>query len=148
MVFKEITDLSTEKIREIIELEKSIFDEGSVDMWLLKAFFHYGKIYIIEKDGIIISVAEYMPSFSGDTAFLYGVCTRKDCSSKGYGKKLLLESEERLKKIGIKQIELTVSPDNISGLKLYESLGYTSVEYRKDEYGSGNDRFLYRKILK
>lgn len=148
MIFKEITDLSIEKIHEIVELEKSIFNEGAVDPWLLKAFFNYGKIYIMEEEGKIVSIAEYMSNFSGDTAFLYGVCTRKNYNSKGYGKKLLLESEKKLKEMGIRQIELTVSPDNINGLKLYESLGYAKIEFRKDEYGLGNDRFLYRKILK
>ncbi|WP_429191646.1 N-acetyltransferase family protein [Fusobacterium sp. PH5-44] len=148
MLFKEITDLTLEKTQEIVELEKTIFEEGSVDPWLLKAFFHYGKIFVIEEDGIIISVAEYMASFSEKIALLYGVCTRKGYNSRGYGKKLLMESEKKLKEIGISQIELTVSPDNIRGLKLYESLGYMNIEFRKDEYGVGNDRFLYRKILK
>jgi len=147
MEFKEIKELSLEKMNEIVNLEKESFSGGGVDSWLLKAFFHYGKIFVMEENNEIISVAEFMRDFTKKQALLYGLCTKKEYSGKGYGKNLLLKSEKVLKNLGIEKIQLTVDPKNTSAIKLYQKLDYNQIEFREAEYGIGNDRFLYEKKL-
>jgi len=147
MEFAEIKELSLDRMNEIVNLEKGIFTGGGVDLWLLKALFRYGKIFVVENDGFIISIAEFMRDFSEKKVLLYGLCTQKKYLRQGCAEFLMLESEKRLKELGIDKIELTVDPKNFSALKLYEKLGYKQIEYRESEYGIGNDRFFYTKIF-
>ena len=142
MIFKQIKDLELAKADEIIKIESEEYPGGGVDIWILKSIFHYGKIFVIEEDNKIASIAEFMSSFNTGEAYLYGICTKSTYQGKGYGKFLIENSHKELKNIGIKKIFLTVAPSNINAIKLYENLGYNREQFIKDEYGKGIDRYL------
>ncbi|MDR3258299.1 MAG: GNAT family N-acetyltransferase [Fusobacteriaceae bacterium] len=147
MIFREVKDLSLEKMNEIVELENIIFDGGGVDRWLIKSLSHYGKIFVLEENNNIIAVAEFMAAFNKEEAYLYGICTKPSKRGVGYAKKLLIESENILKENNIKKIFLTVSPDNAGAIKLYENLNYLNLNFLKNEYGLGEDRYLFCKNI-
>jgi ribosomal-protein-alanine N-acetyltransferase len=147
MIFREIKDLSFEKMNEIVELENIIFKGGGVDKWLIKSLSHYGKIFVLEENDKIVALAEFMATFNKDEAYLYGICIRLDKRGMGYGKKLLIESENILKENNIKKIFLTVSPNNIGAIKLYKNLNYLNLKFLENEYGLGEDRYLFYKNI-
>ena len=121
---------------------------GGADMWMIMSFIRYGKLYVLLDDNDkLISVAQYQGVLGKNEVFLYGFSTSLKERGKGYGKILLEESQNRLKKIGIEKVYLTVDPKNSKAVKLYEKAGYTVEELQKDEYGKGIDRYLMIKNL-
>lgn len=79
MKFREITEADLEMLNKIVEIEEEAFEgNGNVDLWILKALIRYGKVFILEEGGEIISIVEYMQEFQKDSLFLYGISTRKN----------------------------------------------------------------------
>lgn len=148
MEIKELGENDDHILTQIFEYENIVFGEdGGADMWLLKSFLRYGKIYVAMEGESIVSVAEYEASLKRDEIFLYGFFTVNEYRNLGYGNRLLLESEKFLKKMGIKKILLTVDPKNEKAIKLYEKVGYIKKKFLKDEYGIGIDRYLMLKKI-
>ncbi len=149
MKIYEVTPNDTELIKEILKNEMESFGEcGGADMWLIKSFIRYGKLFILlNEENTLLSVAQYQGVIGEKKVFLYGFSTLKKWRGKGYAKELLSKTEELLKKIEIEEILLTVDPKNIIALNLYKSLGYRKVDFLIDEYGNGVDRVLMKKEL-
>lgn len=148
MEFKELKEVELDTLNKIVEIEEEAFEgNGNVDLWILKALIRYGKVFILEEAGEIISIVEYMQEFQKDSLFLYGISTRKKYRNRGYAKKIMLDSEEYLRKLNYKEIALTVDPNNGYALKLYKDLGYSIVEYQENEYGKGIHRYLMKKVI-
>ena len=139
MEFKELKEVDLDTLNKIVEIEEEAFEgNGNVDLWILKALIRYGKVFILEEAGEIIQK---------DSLFLYGISTRKKYRNRGYAKKIMLDSEEYLRKLNYKEIALTVDPNNEYALKLYKDLGYSIVEYQENEYGKGVHRYLMKKVI-
>ena len=62
-------------------------------------------------------------------------------------REILNETEKILKDLGYTEIELTVAPENQIAIDLYKKHGYKQESFLKDEYGTGIDRFMMKKIL-
>lgn len=148
MEFKEITKVDLETLNKIVELEQEAFEgQGNVDLWILKALIRYGKVFILEEAGEIISIVEYMQCFEKKEVFLYGICTRKKYRHHGNAKRIMRESEEYLKNCGYEAISLTVDPNNEIAIKMYKDDGYEIKEYQENEYGVGVHRYLMKKVI-
>ncbi|MCK5779632.1 MAG: GNAT family N-acetyltransferase [Psychrilyobacter sp.] len=144
MEFKEIDVNDDEYIDQIIEIEKEAFGEnGGVDKWILKPLIKYGKVFVLVEDAKILGIAEFIRSFNVEEVFLYGFSIKKEYRQKGYGKKLLENSIEILKKNKIEKISLTTSIKNIKGIKLYEKIGFKKEEVLFNEYGTGVNHLKY-----
>ena len=116
-------------------------------MWLIKSFIRYGKLYILVKNEKLLSVAQFQKVFQEESVFLYGFSTVEEERNKGYGKELLKKVHEKLKKEKIEKIYLTVDPKNQIAVDMYKKVGYEIIEFEKDEYGEGIDRYLMTKKL-
>lgn len=149
MQFKEVKISDKDLINKLIAIEEEVFGvNGGADAWLIKAFVRYGMIIIIMEGEDVVSVAEYMQVMNKNELFLYGFLTREKYRNKGYGTKLIEHSEIRAKEIGMKRISLTVDPNNNVGVNMYKKRGYEVLEFQKDEYGVGIDRYLMSKEIK
>lgn len=149
MELKEVKNIDLEYLNKIVELEEEAFNgAGGVDLWILKALIRYGKVFVFENNGEIVSIAEYMQCFDKKEVFLYGICTRIKYRNKGYATSIMKKTEKYLANLGYEILSLTVDPKNKIGIKMYEDLGYEKVEYQKDEYGKGVDRYLMKKRIK
>lgn len=146
----EIEKKDEKYIDEILALEKESFGEdGAVDIWLLKPFIKYGKVLALQDENKkIIGVAEFIRAFDVDTVYIYGICIDKKERGKGRGKILLELIKEYMKSKGIKKLDLTVSPKNIGGVKLYKGSDFEIIKELKNEYGQGEDRLLMTCNLK
>ncbi|MDO4691147.1 MAG: GNAT family N-acetyltransferase [Fusobacterium sp.] len=148
MKLVKITEPGYETMQEIVKIEEEAFDgAGNVDLWIIKALIRYGLVFVVEIDGKIISIIEYMQSFNKKTVFLYGISTLKKYRHRGYANFLLLETEKYLKSLDFKEIELTVDPNNKIAIKMYKKNGYIQDKLLKDEYGKNIDRYVMKKIL-
>ena len=91
---------------------------------------------------------EIMKDFEEHKAYIYGFFTKESFRNKGYGDMFLKNILEELHNIyGINKIELTVSQENRNAIRLYEKNGFQKNELLKDEYGSGEDRYLMIKVF-
>lgn len=148
MEFRELHDVDLTLMNKIVEIEKEAFEgNGNVDLWILKALIRYGKVFVLVEGDEIITIAEYMQVLGKDEVFLYGISTRKKYRNRGNARKIMEESEKYLKRLGYKEVGLTVDPNNNIAMKLYKDLGYRIEEYQEDEYGKGIHRYLMKKVI-
>lgn len=148
MEFRELHDVDLTLMNKIVEIEEEAFEgNGNVDLWILKALVRYGKVFVLVEGDEIITIAEYMQVLGKDEVFLYGISTRKKYRNRGNARKIMEESEKYLKRLGYKEVGLTVDPNNNIAMKLYKDLGYRIEEYQEDEYGKGIHRYLMKKVI-
>lgn len=148
MEFRELHDVDLTLMNKIVEMEEEAFEgNGNVDLWILKALIRYGKVFVLVEGDEIITIAEYMQVLGKDEVFLYGISTRKKYRNRGNARKIMEESEKYLKRLGYKEVGLTVDPNNNIAMKLYKDLGYRIEEYQEDEYGKGIHRYLMKKVI-
>lgn len=148
MEFRELHDVDLTLMNKIVEIEEEAFEgNGNVDLWILKALIRYGKVFVLVEGDEIITIAEYMQVLGKDEVFLYGISTRKKYRNRGNARKIMKESEKYLKRLGYKEVGLTVDPNNNIAMKLYKDLGYRIEEYQEDEYGKGIHRYLMKKVI-
>lgn len=148
MEFLELHDVDLTLMNKIVEIEEEAFEgNGNVDLWILKALIRYGKVFVLVEGDEIITIAEYMQVLGKDEVFLYGISTRKKYRNRGNARKIMEESEKYLKRLGYKEVGLTVDPNNNIAMKLYKDLGYRIEEYQEDEYGKGIHRYLMKKVI-
>ena len=148
MEFRELHDVDLTLMNKIVEIEEEAFEgNGNVDLWILKALIRYGKVFVLVEGDEIITIAEYIQVLGKDEVFLYGISTRKKYRNRGNARKIMEESEKYLKRLGYKEVGLTVDPNNNIAMKLYKDLGYRIEEYQEDEYGKGIHRYLMKKVI-
>lgn len=73
-------------------------------------------------------------------AHLLNICLYPEYQNKGWGRKLLFESELIAKEHGAETCFLEVRPSNKSGLHLYQSEAYNEIGLRKNYYPNTNGR--------
>ncbi len=135
-------------IEEIIELEKKVFGEnGAIDIWNLKPYVKYGRVFVYLERDKVVAVAEIMKSWQEDKVYLYGLCVDVDYRGQGIGNKFMLDIFRYLKVENIKLVELTVAPENVEAIKFYEKIGFERKEFLENEYGEDKNRYLYMKKI-
>lgn len=135
-------------IQEILELEKKVFGEnGAIDIWNLKPYVKYGRVFVYLERDKVVAVAEIMKTWQEDKIYLYGLCVDTDFRGQGIGNKLMLDIFRYLKAENIKLVELTVAPENVEAIKLYEKIGFERKEFLENEYGEDKNRYLYMKKI-
>lgn len=135
-------------MEQIIELEKeSLGENGAIDYWNLKPLVKYGAVYaLIEKDEVIACV-ELIKNWEDSLVYLYGIAVKKSMIGRGYGTEILKHVLKILSFEKIEAVELTVDPQNFFAIKFYEKFEFVQKEFVKNEYGTGIDRIVYKKIL-
>lgn len=154
---KVLKDIKPDITLELKKLEISnLGTTASINEWIIPVFIKYGKIITVVKtfnDGQkntekIIAVNELLKKWDdSQTVFIHSFYVDKPYRKKGIGSLLLKETIKILKKEKIKNIELTVDPENLDALRLYESFNFQKQCHKKDLYGKGVHRdFLICRI--
>ncbi len=135
---------------QIIRLERMVFGSGAVDAWSLPPLIRHGRVFVIEEDGHVLAVVEYMRDFDdGQAVYLYGLAVQPNARRQGLAQKLLCNSFRCLARKGFSRVYLTVAPDNEAALRLYvDAFGFNRVAYYPHEYGKGVHRYLLSYSLK
>ena len=148
MVIKLVCETDKKYIEEILELEQEVFGlNGAIDLWNLKPYIKYGKVFVLLHEEKVIATCELLKSWDNKKVYLYGFAVKKQFSGKGVGSKFLENVINSLDNENIEAIELTVAPENLAGIKLYEKFGFERVKVLENEYGEGQDRYLYIKLF-
>lgn len=103
------------------------------------------EIYVLENEDEIAGfvILQICGTFSG---YIQTICIDERHRGKGFGKKLLLFSEERIHKIS-PNIFICVSSFNKGAIKLYYEFGFKLVGELKDFVKEGFDELLMRKTI-
>jgi len=144
-----VRTMEPEIIARIVQLETEAFGSGGLNVWNLEPLIRHGRVYIYRLDNVIVGVVHYMLDWDRpQKAYMVGVSVSKESRGQGIGAKLLKESFEALFKGTIEEVELTVDPNNVAAVKLYESkLGFLVTDFKHDEYGAGESRLVMKLIL-
>ena len=82
----------------------------------------------------------------GRRAYLFAFRVHKDYQGKGYGKYLIKEVIEILKRKGYSEFTIGVEDDNLKAYHIYHSLGFDELLLRKKEEYQG-DSYEYNLYL-
>jgi ribosomal-protein-alanine N-acetyltransferase len=152
ILIREINDFDWKSVSRIEKLEKrNLGSKASINCWVIPVIIRYGKFIVAQKsknNSDIIGVCELIKDWRCKSKiFLFSFYIDRDYRKKGIGRKLLNKSIEILRDENLKEVELTVDPDNKSAVGLYKELGFKRVALRKNEYGRGVNRDLMRLEL-
>ena len=115
------------QIPQLRKLWKAAF--GDSDLFL-DAFFEHGfsprRCRCITRDGAVVSALYWFEATCRQQrfAYLYAVAVRKDCRSKGYGRKLLEYAHSQLAFRGYDAVMLYPGEESLRNY--YDNLGYTT----------------------
>jgi len=139
-----VRKIEPELIQRLVSLDKEAFGEGGMNAWHLVPLIRHGRVYVLKKDLEIIGSIQYLLDWdSPQKAYMVGVSISKEFQGLGLGTELLQGTLQTLFKENIKEVELTVDPDNGGAVKIYErKLGFKVTDSRKNEYGEGEDRLV------
>jgi ribosomal protein S18 acetylase RimI-like enzyme len=105
---------------------------------------------IAEKDGVIQGYAYYAPAAMTDrTWYLYWIAVRSDIQARGVGTKLLLHTEEDIRRRNgrVLFIETSSLPHYDKTRSFYLKNGYEVTGTLRDYYCDGDDMVVFRKRL-
>ncbi|MCK8815933.1 GNAT family N-acetyltransferase [Natroniella sulfidigena] len=142
---KQLTDHTEQAlIKEVVAIERQAFGEGALNYWGVVQMIHYGLVYIIYVNSKPAGLVYYMREMiKADSAYLYSLVIADEYRDRGFGSQLLDYSLAEVKKYGVKRVELTVAPDHKKANYLYQTkFGFKKKDFRKDEYGPGEDRVI------
>jgi len=144
-----VRTMEPELIARLVEIETEAFGQGGLNVWHLQPLIRHGRVYVYKLDNEIVGLVHYMLDWDHpQKAYMVGVSISKQSRGQGIGAELLKESFEALAKEKIEEVELTVDPDNLAAVKLYQSkLGFLVTDFKHDEYGEGEGRMVMKLNL-
>ncbi|HEY3424885.1 MAG TPA: GNAT family N-acetyltransferase [Negativicutes bacterium] len=144
-----VQKIEPELIERLVQLEAEAFGQGGMNAWQLVPLIRHGRVYVVRKNQEIIGAVQYMLDWdSPQKAYMVGISIAKESRGQGAGTKLLQASFAALVKDNIKEVELTVDPNNVVAVKVYEcKLGFVAGNFRHNEYGAGEDRLVMKLSL-
>ena len=116
-----LTDLES-----IITIEKQIFGSGSYPAFVVRQLFDVSGHYFIvaEEDNQILGYALGAVNTKQKQAWVLSLGVSEKARGRGLGKQLTEQLIEVLKTEDLKEIALTVFPENKAAIKIYKDLGF------------------------
>lgn len=135
-------------LRRLVKLEADTFGTGGLNEWHLVPLIRHGRVYIAKENQTAVGLIQYMRDWNRPhRAYLSGVSIAREARGRGLGTKLIRASLQALGPDDIKEVELTVAPDNKAAIRVYEKLGFATKGLRIDEYGAGENRLVMVLLL-
>lgn len=139
----ELQEVDVMALQQYVQLEEDSFGEGGLNAWTLVPMIRHGRVYTAYENSTLIGLAQYMRDWDKpEQAYLLGVSIAKKVRGRGFGTAFLARTLQMIAYDKISKVELTVAPENLAAIHIYEKLGFTAKEIRKDEYGIGEDRIV------
>lgn len=142
MEIVEIKTVDVMTLQHFVDLEEDSFGIGGLNAWTLMPLIRYGRVYAAYENGTVIGLIQYMRDWDKpERVYMVGVSMAKEVRGRGYGT-AFITGTLRMLAHDCKEVELTVAPENLAAVRIYEKLGFTANKIRKDEYGKGEDRIV------
>lgn len=139
-----VKDLDSATLAALVRLDNLAFGVGGLNEWHYVPLVRHGRVFIFRENDIVAGAIQYMLDWENPrNAYIMGIVVDEAWRGQGIATQLLQVSFERLREEGLKGVELTVDPNNIAALKIYEQkLGFVRIGYREHEYGIGEHRLI------
>ena len=145
----EIRNLEPDDFKHLLVIETESFDSGYSPYFIKMIPILYGNTSFIAVKGR--SAQGYiMGAIEQDNprrAWIMSLAVRPKARGTGLGEELLLRLLDVLVNVGVKEVKLSVAPDNLKAVGLYEKHGFTSCKIVEDFFGPGQRRKLMKKII-
>lgn len=127
----------------LIELQKAAASElYAIDTEeRLQKYAQDGDAFMILMDDEVIGVILYDVENDG-SIYLSGIVISAEYQGRGYSK---LATREFLEKMGDRKYHLTVHPDNVAAVRLYEGAGFKVIARKENCYGDGQPRLVMER---
>jgi ribosomal protein S18 acetylase RimI-like enzyme len=127
----------------LYDLERSAFGVG-YDPGHLRQFLDLfeGLILLAEEDhGGAVGYLLQAPTFPDpSTAWILSMGVRRDVQGRGIGKALLRAGLDLLRNLGVRTVLLSVDPNNLRSIQMYEGAGFRRHGYVSNYFGPHEDR--------
>jgi ribosomal-protein-alanine N-acetyltransferase len=100
-------------------------------------------LVIAEQDGVLVGYA--LGARGSERGWILGVAVDPSAQRAGVGRALTEALLERMKARGVRNISLTVHPDNAPALALYQTLGFEHERAEPDYFGEQKPRVVLRR---
>lgn len=106
-------------------------------------------VHVLRQDGHVIAAALLLRrrTRTGATGRLYSIAVDNSCRGKGYGRSLLKNCLNVLRRDGVETLMLEVDVENQPAISLYESAGFIKLRRLRDYYSPGKDAWKMRLKL-
>ncbi|MDN7025532.1 GNAT family N-acetyltransferase [Methanoculleus sp. FWC-SCC1] len=104
--------------------------------------------FVAEKGGAIIGYTigaclQHDPS----RAWIIRLAVNEEERRQGLGRDLVATVIDALRRMGIREVLLSVSPENLAARSLYETFGFANVGFHAGYFGTGADRIIMSRII-
>lgn len=140
-----VQDFNLSLLENMVSFGLNIFGELGMDEWGLVPQIRHGSVYILKEDDKkeIIGLAIFMRDWEKpEKAYLFDFAIDKEMQGHGFGRQFLKIIAGNLSEQEFKIISLTVDVENKPAIHLYRNIGFKPIEYSRNEYGKGHDRYI------
>lgn len=139
-----LSEYDQDLLDKLVDLETEAFGLGGLNKWHLVPFINHGKVFVLYVSTEPVGLGEVLRDFDNpELAYIFGLSVKSEYMNQGLGSELLNYILHYLQETEVKEVELTVDPENKSACHIYkEKFGFKEVEYRKTEYGRNEPRLV------
>ena len=140
-----VQDFDLSLLDRMVNFGLNIFGELGMDEWGLVPQIRHGNVYVLkeEDEARIIGLAILMRDWEDpEKAYLFDFAIAEYFQGYGLGKQFLRIIAENLVEQNFKRMSLTVDVENEPAIRLYRGMGFKPVEYSRNEYGKGHNRYI------
>lgn len=140
-----VQDFNLSLLDNMVNFGLNIFGELGMDEWGLVPQIRHGSVYILKEDDKkeIMGLAILMRDWEKpEKAYIFDFAIDKKLQGHGFGSQFLKIIVENLLEQEFKIVSLTVDVDNEAAIHLYRNIGFKPIEYSKNEYGKGHNRYI------
>jgi len=116
-----------------------------MDEWGLVPQIRHGNVYVLKEEekknisGLAILMRDWEDS---EKVYLFDYAIADELQGNRLGYYFLKIIINNLMEQGFKRMSLTVDTENDPAIKLYEGIGFKTIEKNIDEYGKSHDRYI------
>lgn len=136
-------------IEALAQLEKQEYgDEGYPSDFFYQVASQWPGYLVLAREGqSILGYALFSPGVKAQQSWLMSLLVCSSARGTGTGKALLQASIDKQRQYGVKEIWLSVAPDNKAAITLYQKQGFTIDQLQSDYLGPGQHRYLMRCLI-
>lgn len=139
-----ITKAKLEDLEDIVAIEQQVFNTDSYPSFVVRQLFDIsGEYFLVAKESDeILGYALGGLSTKKNQGWLLSLGVNKKARGKGLGKQLTEQLINVFKAEGVKEISLTVYPNNLSAIKIYKNLGFRGDNIVDNYFLDNEDRII------
>ncbi|MFX1451469.1 MAG: GNAT family N-acetyltransferase [Promethearchaeota archaeon] len=135
---------------EIYEIEQNAFENDGYSIYFLTQGLEFlsNSIFVAEENKLIGYILGALDQKDSNVGWFLNIAVMKGNQGKGIGYKLLEKLMDFFKESRCKEVHLTVTPNNLGAIHLYEKFKFKKIKIIKDYFGKGKDRLLMIREFK